>query len=183
VLAAYRERGGVALALALKQYRVGEDPRDLVATSGREDLPVADRVGLLRAALLYAPLSDIPARSVTREIHDLKLRALGMITGPIRGASPSRLHPKNSQLINSRALTVGWIRGAIKLYDDAVARGETEARLSRGAHLIFSPVECLVLAWKRNGHCEFRRVRAAQRERCVRLWAFVDPQPQNLEVP
>lgn len=52
---------------------------DLVA--GREDLAVADRVGLLRAALLQQPLIGIPVRAVTREIHDLKLT-----TGWVRGA-------------------------------------------------------------------------------------------------
>jgi hypothetical protein len=75
---------------------------DLVATSGREDLPIVDRVGLLRAALLQRPLIGLPVCSVTQEIHDLKL-------------------------------TVGWVRGVVELYDNAVARGETEARLARGA--------------------------------------------------
>ena len=116
---------------------------DLIAVSGRSDLPTADRVGLLRAALLHRPLVGIPVRSVTQEIHDLKL-------------------------------TVGWIRSAVELYDAAVARGETEARLSRGADLVLSPVECLVLAWKRGGHREFRRVRSAQHERGIRLWGFAD---------
>jgi len=118
---------------------------DLVSVSGREDLPVADRVDLLRAALLSSPLTGIPTRSVTQEIHDLKL-------------------------------TIGWVRGAIELYDGAVARGEGEDRLGRGAHLILSPVECLILAWKRGGHREFQRIRAAQRERGVTLWGFSDPE-------
>lgn len=118
---------------------------DLISTSGRESLPLADRIGLLRAAMLHPPFTGIPVRSVTQEIHDLKL-------------------------------TVGWIRGAIDLYDTAIARGETEARLARGADRVVSPVECLVLAWKRGGHREFQRVRTAQIERHVRLWGFIDPQ-------
>lgn len=123
------------------------DRIDLVNRSGRESSPVADRVGLLRAALLYPPFTGVPVRSVTQRIHDVKL-------------------------------TIGWIRGAVELYDAAIARGETEARLSRGADLIFSPVECLVLAWRRGGHGEFQRVRRAQIDRGVKLWAFADPQPE-----
>jgi hypothetical protein len=88
---------------------------DLLSVSGRESISIADRVGLLRAALLYPPFTGVPVRSVTQEIHDVKL-------------------------------TLGWVRGAVALYDAAVARGETAARLARGADLIFSPVECLVLA-------------------------------------
>jgi hypothetical protein len=125
-----------------------DDAIDLVAVSGREGLSVADRVGLLRAALLHSPLTGIPVRSVTREIHDLKL-------------------------------TVGWVRGAIDLYDTAVTRGQTAAQLAPGTDRIFSPVECLLLAWRRGGHREFQRVRAAQRERGVTLWGFTDPQPQG----
>lgn len=118
---------------------------DLINSSGRESEPISDRVGLLRAALLYPPFTGVPVCSVTQEIHDVKL-------------------------------TIGWIRGAIELYDAAIARGQTEAKLSRGADLIFSPVECLVLAWKRGGHAEYQRVRHAQIDRGVTLWAFVDPQ-------
>lgn len=117
---------------------------DLVSASGREDLPVSDRVDLLRASLLHPPLTGIPTRSVTQEIHDLKL-------------------------------TVGWVRGAIGLYEAAVARGESDSGLGLGAHLILSPVECLILAWKRGGHQEFEAVRISQRERGVRLWGFTDP--------
>ena len=120
---------------------------NLISTSGRETDPIVDRVGLLRAALLYPPFTGIPVRSVTQAIHDLKL-------------------------------TVGWIRGAIELYDEAVARGVPEARLARGADRVFSPVECLVLAWKRGGHAEFQRVRKDQRSQNITLWHFVDPQPQ-----
>lgn len=119
---------------------------DLIATSGREGMPLADRIGLLRAALLHPPFTGIPVRSVTQEIHDLKL-------------------------------TVGWIRGAIDLYDAAIARGTPEDRLARGADRVISPVECLVLAWKRGGHGEYQRVWRAQQERGARLWWFTDPQP------
>lgn len=120
---------------------------NLISTSGRESEPIADRVGLLRAALLYPPFTGIPVRSVTQAIHDLKL-------------------------------TVGWIRGALELYDTAIARGVPEERLSRGADRVLSPVECLVLAWKRGGHVEFQHVREEQRRQSITLWHFVDPQPQ-----
>jgi hypothetical protein len=112
---------------------------DLIATSGREDLPVVDRIGLLRAALLSPPLARIPERSVTQEIHDARL-------------------------------TAGWVRAAIELYDRAIARGQTEATLARGARRMLSPVECLVLAWRRGGHVEYERVRQAQRARGVIVW-------------
>lgn len=122
----------------------GPDPDpapDLVSTSGRESIGVADRVGLLRAALLQSPLTGVPAGSVTQEIHDLKL-------------------------------TVGWVRGTVEMYESARAHGETDERLSAGARLVLSPVECLVLAWRRGGHPEFQRVRRAQQERGVHPWGF-----------
>ncbi len=122
----------------------GKGEPDLVSVSGREDLPVGDRVGLLRAALLSPPLNGLPTCSVTQEIHDLKL-------------------------------TVGWTRGAIGLYDAAVARGENGDRLQRGSHLILSPVECLILAWKRGGHREFERIRSAQRGCGSPLMWLFDP--------
>lgn len=106
----------------------------LVNVSGREDLSVGDRIGLLRAALLHPPLNGISEATiaVNQAIHDVKL-------------------------------TVCDIRGTIELCERAYARGETDATLARGAHLVLSPIECLVLAWKRGGHLEYQRIRAAQR--------------------
>jgi len=106
----------------------------LVTASGREDLSVSDRIGLLRAALLHTPFNGITDTTVaaTQSIHDLKL-------------------------------TICDIRGTIDLCERAYARGETDATLARGARLVLSPIECLVLAWKRGGHLEYQRIRTAQR--------------------
>lgn len=109
---------------------------DLVMTSGREDLSIKERIGLMRATLFFPPFNgitkDTPA--ATQAIHDLKLM-------------------------------IGRIRNTIELYDRAVARGETEERLAKGADRMLSDTECLILAWKRGGHLEYERVRRAQMER------------------
>src|SRR4051812_4293416 len=72
----------------------------LVNVSGREDLSVGDRLGLLRAALLHTPFNGITDSTIaaTQSIHDLKL-------------------------------TVCDIRGTIELCERAYARGETDATL------------------------------------------------------
>lgn len=107
---------------------------DLVNASGRESMPVSDRVDLMRAELMQPPFAGVTEATIaaTQAVHDVKL-------------------------------TICRIRGTIELYDAAVARGETEARLSRGADLILSPTECLILAWKRGGHREYQRIHAEQR--------------------
>lgn len=88
----------------------------LVNVSGREDLSVSDRIGLLRAALWHSPFNGITESTVaaTQSIHDLKL-------------------------------TICDIRGILELCERAYARGETDVTLARGAHLVLSPIECLVL--------------------------------------
>jgi hypothetical protein len=108
---------------------------DLVNLSGREDMPVSDRIGLLRAELMLAPFGGVSEATIaaTRTIHDIKLTIVG-------------------------------IRGIIDLCERAYARGETDVTLGRGAHLMLSPIECLVLAWKRGGHREYLRVRTMQRK-------------------
>lgn len=107
---------------------------DLIRTSGRENLSVADRIGLMRHDLLIPPFTGIDGgtRAVNQAVHDLKL-------------------------------TVGAIRGTIQLYEQAIARGETEERLARGADRMLSDIECQILAWRRGGHREWQRVRKAQR--------------------
>jgi len=108
---------------------------DLITTSGRETLTVKDRVGLLRAALFYPPFNGI--------------------TQDTRAAT---------QAIHDLKLTIGWMRGTIDLYDRAVERGQTEEALAKGADKMLSRVECVILAWKRGGHPEYKRVRRAQME-------------------
>lgn len=44
----------------------------------------------------------------------------------------------------------------------APGRGQTAASLQRGADLILSETECLIMAWRRGGHEEYKRVRKAQ---------------------
>lgn len=107
---------------------------DFVNVSGREDMSVSDRIGLMRAELMFPPFGGVTEASIaaTQAIHDVKL-------------------------------TICRIRGTIDLYDAAIARGTTKARLEHGADLMMSPTECLILAWKRGGHLEYQRIRAAQR--------------------
>lgn len=116
--------------------QLGIDTVDLVSASGREDMSVGDRIGLMRADLMQPPFAGVTEATIaaTQAIHDVKL-------------------------------TICRIRGTIDLYDAAIARGTTEARLERGANLMLSPVECLILAWKRGGHREYVRIRAEQRRR------------------
>lgn len=107
---------------------------DFITTSGRENLRVSDRIGLMHQDLLLVPLNGITSntRAVSQAIHDLKL-------------------------------TVGRIRSTIELYDRAIERGVPEALLARGADHVLSDTECLILAWRRGGHQEYLRVRREQR--------------------
>jgi hypothetical protein len=108
---------------------------DLVNVSGREDMSVSDRIALLRTDLMNDPFRGITEATVA-----------------------------NSQTIHDIKLTVGHIRSTLEMCDRAYARGETDETLSKGAHLMLSPVECVVLAWRRGGHREYQRVIAALRE-------------------
>jgi hypothetical protein len=102
--------------------------------SGREDLPVADRIGLMRADLFTRPFIGVSphvGRTECDTIHDLKL-------------------------------TIGRIRGTIEMFERAKARGVADADLERGANKVLSPIECLILAWRRGGYPEYKRVRALQ---------------------
>lgn len=113
---------------------------DLIATSGREALPLAERIQLLENQLLFAPFNgittDTPA--ATQAIHDLKV-------------------------------TVGAIRSVIEMYRAARARGVPDDVLTPGAATMVAPYECWVLAWKRGGHLEWQRVRKEQFKRKVIL--------------
>lgn len=106
---------------------------DLITTSGRENLAIADRIGFLESDLMKPPFLGIgeDTRAVSMSIHDLKI-------------------------------TICIIRGTIDLYRQAKARGTEDAVLERGAKLVVSPVECQVLAWRRGGHLEWKRVRKLQ---------------------
>lgn len=97
--------------------------------SGREDLPVSERIGLLRADLMAEPFLGISEASIasSQTIHDLKL-------------------------------TRHWIMGKFELYEAAVARGQTDETLAKGANWFLTNVECYVLAWRRGGHLEFQKV-------------------------
>jgi hypothetical protein len=110
-----------------------KDRVDLVNVSGRENLPVSQRVALLAADLMFEPFVGITeaSRASSQTIHDLKL-------------------------------TVGRIRGTIELHAEAVARGQNDETLAKGADSFLSETECLVLAWRRGGHREYKRVRKLQ---------------------
>lgn len=107
---------------------------DLITRSGREGLPVADRIGMLRADLLHEPFLGISSETSasSQTVHDLKL-------------------------------TIGRIRGTIELYEMAKKRGTSDERLEKRADQMMSDTECLVLAWRRGGHPEYERVRREQR--------------------
>lgn len=109
---------------------------DLFSWSGREGSSVADRIGMLRADLMYAPFNGITdtTRAATQAIHDIKL-------------------------------TVGAVRSVIELYDAALVRGVTEDKLAKGADGILSDIECWILAWRRGGHPEYEKVRRFQWKR------------------
>jgi hypothetical protein len=68
-----------------------------------------------------------------------------------------------NQSIHDLKLTIGRIRSTIELYEQAKARGTTDAQLQQGADLVLSDTECLMLAWRRGGHLEYVRVQRAQR--------------------
>lgn len=115
-----------------------EEP-DYVQTSGREQLPLCDRIQLLENALLQEPFIGIDSstRAITQAIHDLKI-------------------------------TVAVIRSVVETYRAAVRRGMTDEELQRGARSMVAPYECWVLAWKRGGHQEWQRTRREQhRRRCL----------------
>lgn len=109
---------------------------DLISTSGRETMSVSGRIGLLQAELLFAPFTGV---------------------GP---ETPARTQP-----IHDLKLTIGWIRNTIELHARAVARGQNDETLAKGANTMLSWLECLVLAWKRGGHEEWKRVRREQEVR------------------
>lgn len=107
---------------------------DLVRESGREGMAVGDRVGLLRADLMREPFLGITDMTI---------------------AATTSIHDLK--------VTICAVRGAIGLYESACALGQSDETLTRGADLVLSPVECLVLAWRRGGHREYVRVVRAQR--------------------
>lgn len=109
---------------------------DLVQISGRETMSVSSRVGLLETELMFPPFNGIG--DATRSV---------------------------SQAIHDLKITVGWIRSTIDLHKQAIARGQTDQTLAKGADTMLSWLECLILAWKRDGHEEWVRVRKEQRAR------------------
>jgi hypothetical protein len=145
--------------------RVDYDPPDLITTSGRERMPLAERVGLLEADAVY--LASIRPQ-------------------PIRG----RISLANGRTVHDINVTIGFARAIgfryRQLADHARARAavlealEAAAKRLSAAHSVHhqtapaakalldladacSQVECDVLAWRRGGFEEYQRVRAAQR--------------------
>lgn len=119
-----------------REYRALVDDVDLVLVSGRETMELAARIDLLEAELMREPFLGI-----------------------------SEATRATSQTIHDLKITVGAVRGAVQLYRDAIARGRTDAELVGGARSIVAPYECWVLAWRRGGHDEWKRVRRLQHER------------------
>jgi hypothetical protein len=108
----------------------------LVSHSGRESMSPNDRARLLEAELMQPPFIGISNETV---------------------AATNQIHDLK--------ITIGAMRGVIELYDRAVARGQPEASLVKGADYFFSDIECWVLAWRRGGYREYVRIRLAQRAR------------------
>ena len=109
---------------------------NLITASGRETMSLIDRIDLLRADLMAPPFLGIE---------------------PNVGRTPN-------QNVHDLKLTIGWIRNVIALYEQAIARGQTNESLERGSNRMVSPIECLVLAWRRGGHSEYQRVHRLQKE-------------------
>lgn len=98
--------------------------------SGRESMALADRVALLEADLMAEPF-------------------LG-ITDATRATS---------QTIHDLKLTIGYIRNTVALYKKRKSQGVPDAELEKGAYVFITPMECMVLAWRRGGHQEWQRIR------------------------
>lgn len=124
-----------------EEFLAEELAPDLIEFSGRENMPVSERAALLAHDLMYPPFTLIP---------EVKFGLTGT--------------PAYLQNIHDLKLTVGWIRNLITLYERAVARGENNETLAKGANRFFSQIECRVLAWRRGGHQEFVRVLKLQKE-------------------
>lgn len=108
----------------------------LISHSGRESMTPRDRARLLEAELMQPPFIGISSATVAA-----------------------------SNQIHDLKVTIGVVRDAVHLYDQAIARGQTDATLAKGADYFFSDVECWILAWRRGGYREYVRVRLAQRAR------------------
>jgi hypothetical protein len=108
----------------------------LVSHSGREGMPPGERARLLEAELMQPPF-------------------IGISNGTV--AATNQIHDLK--------MTIGAMRNVIALYDRAVARGQPEKVLLKGADYFFSDIECWVLAWRRGGYREYVRIRLAQRAR------------------
>jgi len=106
---------------------------DLYTRSGRESLSPGDRIELLRADIMQEPFLGISSET----------RA-------------------TSQTIHDLKLTIEAVRGTIKLYEEALARGQTKETLAKGANKVMSNIECVILAWRRGGHREYQRIRKLQ---------------------
>ncbi len=98
---------------------------DLINVSSNEHLSVADRINLMRGALLFPPFTLIPERSVTQSIHDLKL-TVGRIRNTIalydraieRGTSEETLAKgANRMLSDTECLILAWRRGGHLEYE------------------------------------------------------------------
>src|SRR5262249_36563298 len=105
-----------------------------ITESGRETMLLSERIDLLRSDLMAEPFLGME-----------NARAL-------------------SQEIHDLKFTIAWVRGVIDLYDRRRSEGIAEERLQAGAYQVVSPAECWVLAWRRGGHREWKRVVQRQRE-------------------
>lgn len=107
---------------------------DLITESGRESMTLQDRMDLLESDLMREPFLGI-----TQETR------------------------ASSQTIHDLKVTIGYVRGTVDLYRQAKRRGTADELLQRGARSMVSPAECWILAWRRGGHAEWKRVVKLQR--------------------
>jgi len=113
---------------------------DLVLCSGRESLPLTERVGLLRADSAWLQGMDP--------------------SGPSRRGQGDFIH----DLVQLYAL----INDTVFFFEKSAKHDDDRTRIEGSVHLAFiSRLECRVLAWRRGGHQEERRIARLQREACA----------------
>ena len=122
---------------------------NLITSSGREELSLADRIGLLRADMewlrRYCPTFE------SRE--DRRQTYRDFIFGP------------SGQTIHDVNCTLGYASMLVGIHERAVAQNITNHLPVRDGACSLSELECQILAWRRGGLREYKNVREQQRGR------------------
>jgi hypothetical protein len=103
--------------------------------------------------------------------HDITWleHARGGIESTVNAASPSERHRlvqgASGAAIHDFNCLIGWLRTTVNMFDRAVKKGTSLDALQRGADRMCSDAECRVLAFRRGGHMEYKRIQKAQVDR------------------